>query len=276
MQAVALRRGVRGRNRGSGRFDIEVCVSAVRLSYLYIMDRTYSASEAARLLGTNAPRLLRAADRLGLSVRRTRHGLGTRVALTDRQIERLREELGVLALAPGLTRVETQVLAALARAPRGLLSQRSVARRAGVSPTTAARAFDALEKRGLVLREHELTALGHVRDVEVLRANVIAPEWPQLAPSLARVRAPSGRRPVHRRRRVPVELQHLFWNTAPSQLDVERAGGYIARRLIQTGDLDGLAWGAEQLSSDDWRHAAMTRGLDPARRALALNLAEAR
>lgn len=238
------------------------------------MDRFYSASEAARLLGTNVPRLLRAADRLGLHVRRIRHGRGARVALTHQQIERLREELGVLASAPGLSRVETQVLAALARAPRGLLSRRSVARRAGVSPTAASRSLAALEKRGLVLREHELAVLGHVREVEVLRANVAAQEWPQLAPSLARVRAPRARRRVHRERRVPVELQHLFWNTAPSQLDVERAGGYIARRLIQTGDLDGLAWGAEQLSSDDWRHAAMTRGLDPARRALALNLAE--
>ena len=74
---------------------------------------------------------------------------------------------------------------------------------------------------------------------------------------------------------MPPELSHLFWNTASSQLDVERAGGYIARRLIQAGDLDGLAWGSEHLRSEDWRHAAMTRGLDPELRALASNLAEA-
>ena len=52
---------------------------------------------------------------------------------------------------------------------------------------------------------------------------------------------------------MPLELRHLFWNTAPRQLDVDTSGGYIARRLIQTGDLDGLAWGAEQLTADDWQ-----------------------
>ncbi len=31
---------------------------------------------------------------------------------------------------------------------------------------------------------------------------------------------------------------------APSQLDVDKAGPYIARRLISTGDIDGLSWGS--------------------------------
>ena len=73
---------------------------------------------------------------------------------------------------------------------------------------------------------------------------------------------------------MPAELAHLFWNTARSQLELDRAGGYVARRLIQAGDLDGLAWGAEHLRAEDWRHAAATRGLDPRMKALALNLAE--
>ncbi len=235
------------------------------------MDRFYSASEAARLLDTNVPRVLRATDRLGLQAR---PGRGVRAELTGAHLARLRDHLGAVAPAPGLSRVETQVLAALARAPRGLLSARSVARRAGVSPTAAARALVALEERGLASRERQMAALGRAREVEAWHASFGAPAWARLAPHLALVRTPAPAR-ARRARRVPAELAHLFWNTARSQLDLDRAGGYVARRLIQNGDLDGLAWGAEHLSADDWRHAAATRGLDPRMRALALNLAEA-
>lgn len=235
------------------------------------MDSYDSASDVSRLLGTNVPRVLRAADRLGLAVRRRR---GVRVALTGAQVARLRDHLGAVAPAPGLSRVETQLLAALARAPRGLLSARSVARRAGVSPTTAARALAALEGGGLVARERQMAALGRAREVEVWRPSFGTPEWARFAPHLALVRTPVPPR-ARRARRVPPELAHLFWNTARSQLDLDRAGPFIARRLIQTGNLDGLAWGAEHLRAEDWRHAAATRGLDPRMKALALNLAEA-
>jgi len=108
----------------------------------------------------------------------------------------------------------------------------------------------------------------------VLRVNTHSPEWQALAPFLARVR-PAKKHVAPRSRRVPNELRHLFWNTAETQLNVERDGAYIARRLIQTRNLDGLAWGAANLSASDWRHAADTRGLDPASRALALNLSHA-
>jgi len=36
-------------------------------------------------------------------------------------------------------------------------------------------------------------------------------------------------------------------NTAPSQLDTERAGGYVARRLLTVRDPEGLARGAANL-----------------------------
>lgn len=75
--------------------------------------------------------------------------------------------------------------------------------------------------------------------------------------------------------RVPLRLRHLFWNTAESQLDVRRAGPYIARRLLRTMDLQGLAWGAQALGPDDWEQAALARGLEPKARRLARNLAEA-
>ena len=46
---------------------------------------------------------------------------------------------------------------------------------------------------------------------------------------------------------VPYYLRHLFWNTAKSQLNVTTSAPFIAKRLLSTGDLDGLAWGATHL-----------------------------
>jgi DNA-binding MarR family transcriptional regulator len=230
-----------------------------------------AAAEAARRLGTSLPRVLRAIDRLGLEVER---GRGGRVRLSEQQLERLREELGVVPSVDGLSRVETQVLAALARAPRGLASVRAVARRAGVSPTSAADAVQSLEERGLVRRERAWVAAGRARQLELLRANLAAPEWPSLASLLAAVRLPAGRAPA-RPKRLPARLRHLFWNAEPERLDLDRHGGYIAERLLSTEDLDGLAWGAQALSAEDWEQAARNRGLSAEQRALGRNLARA-
>jgi hypothetical protein len=214
---------------------------------------------------------MRAIERSGMRVRRGRNG---RLCLTQAQFERLRAELGTDATLRGLSRTQARVIAALARSPRGLASARAVAARAGVSPTAASRAIHELEERGLVKRERTWIAAGHAREVELFTANVMAPQWPDLAPRLDAIEPPRRGKPT-RHRRVPKYLEHLFWNTAQSQLEVDRAGGYIARRLIQTGDLDGLAWGAEQLGPDAWREAARARGLRPQQRALAENLAAA-
>src|SRR6266536_3519836 len=160
---------------------------------------TISASEAARRLHTSLPRVRRAIDRL---------------------------ELGVVPSVDGLSRVETQVLAALARAPRGLAAVRAVARRAGVSPTAAAAALRSLAERGLVYAEEEWIAAGRAREVELVRANVTAPEWASIAPRLAAVRLPVGREP-RRPSRVPARLRHLFWNADPSRLELDAHGGSI-------------------------------------------------
>src|SRR6266536_1568292 len=232
---------------------------------------TLSASEAARRLGTSLPRVQRPIERLGLAVERRSGG---RVRLRESQLEQLRSELGVVPSVDGLSRVETQVLAALARAPRGLAAVRAVARRAGVSPTAAAAALRSLAERGLVRREREWLAAGRAREVELVRANVTAPEWASIAPRLAAVRLPVGREP-RRPSRVPARLRHLFWNADPSRLELDAHGGYIAERLLSSHDLDGLAWGAFALTARDWDQAARNRGLTAAERALAHNLARA-
>lgn len=229
-----------------------------------------SSARVARLLGTSVPRVLRAAERLGLDPQRTGRGTGSRVRFSEEQVEQLRADLGVQA-AGALSLVQAKVLAALARSSRGVLSTRTLARRAGVSPTAATRAIGELQRRDLITRNPRRVTLGSVCEVEALRANMLSPEWPAVALQLANVRPPHHfRKPA---KRVPNELRHLFWNTAESQLDVDHAGGYIARRLIQVGSLDGLAWGAENLRPEHWRHAAETRGLSPSLRALARNLA---
>ncbi len=231
---------------------------------------TTSAREAAARLGTSLPRIKRAIRRLGLPVAERPGG---RVRLTGDQVDRLRAELGADAPVAGLTKTEARVLAALARSPLGVSSIRVAAGRAGVSPTAAGHALRSLERQGLVVREHVWVTAGRARRIEIVRADVTSPRWPELALRLARIVPPAAECGAPRDRRVPGRLRHLFWNTAPGQLDVERAGSYIARRLISMGDVEGLAWGADHLGQSDWLHAARTRGLDGRARAMALNLA---
>lgn len=230
-----------------------------------------SAREIARQLGTSAPRVLRTARDLGL----TAGPQGARSAFTSAQAGQLREALGVDARVPGLTVSQVRALAALIRAPRGLPSVRAVALRAGLSPTTAGRATAELRACGLVIAQQTTLPGRRAHKASLLRANWRASGFAELADSLARVRPAAPRRPAGRDRRVPDRLQYLFWNTAASQMTVEISGPYIARRLITTGDFDGLAWGSTHLRADDWESAARARGLDPATRSLALNLAQA-
>jgi len=232
---------------------------------------TYSAATVAQLLNTSVPRVVRAAERLGLQARR---GSSHRWELTRSMVDRLSRELGYTPSIDGLSEVEVKVLAAVARAPLGLASVRVVGGQAVVSPTSASKALRSLEAQGLVYREPTTIAAGRARDVELLHANRMTPAWLELAPRLASVRTPA--RKPRRRPGVPPRLRHLFWNTASSQLDIRIGGSYIARRLLTTGDLEGLAWGAENLRAADWEQAARARGLDRRTRALALNLAKAR
>jgi predicted transcriptional regulator len=231
---------------------------------------TYSAAEVARSLGTSVPRVVRAEERLGLDAGEE----NGRFAFTRHMVERLRDELGVTPSVPGLDVTEVKVLAALARAPLGLASARVVAGQAVVSPTATSRALQTLQQKGLVRREDAVIAAGHARAVVLVHANRRTKRWLEIARALAAVRPPQRRRAPERS--VPPRLRHLFWNTAPSQLKLDRGGPYIARRLLSTMDFDGLAWGASNLRPADWERAAQARGLDDSVRALAHNLARER
>jgi DNA-binding Lrp family transcriptional regulator len=170
---------------------------------------------------------------------------------------------------------DAKVLAALARSPRGLASVRAVARRSGVSPTTAGRCLARLIRDGLATSAPDMIAAGRARRAQVFRASVTSPRWPEIAGQLARIAlpAPGSIRRASEAVTVPYYLRHLFWNTAASQLDVATSAPYIARRLITIGDPDGLAWGVRVLPPQAWEHAARTRGLPPRSRQLARNIA---
>jgi DNA-binding MarR family transcriptional regulator len=230
-----------------------------------------SAAALARELETSLPRVVRAIERLGLDVRQQ----NGRMRLTRVDAERLREELGApIPRIAGLTQAEVKVLAALARAPLGLASARAVAERAHVSPTTASRVVKSLRSQGLVTIERRMLPAGRARAIELIRLDYGSTRYQRIAGVIARVH-PQPRRRARHDARVPPRLRHLFWNTAVSQLDTKQAGGYIARRLLTVADPEGLAWGVANLSADDWRHAARTRGISRRRRALALNYAAA-
>ena len=230
---------------------------------------TYSFAAAAQALGTSAPRVRRAVDRLGMPVEHAASGV---FQLTSCQVDELARELGVTPPVPGLSRVEVRVLAALSRSPRGVASVREAARRAGVSPTATARALARLNSDGLITQTPMMIAQGHAAEATVYQVRFGSLRWLALAPVIARVRVPARPEGVHVKR-VPPHLLHLFWNVAPAQLDVASSGPVIARRLITSFDPDGLAWGTVNLPASAWEHAAVARGLEPAQRALAHNLA---
>ncbi len=118
-----------------------------------------------------------------------------------------------------------------------------------------------------------MVAAGQAREMKIWHANLLHPRWHDLDPVLERVIQPEQR--VSELKRVPRRLRHLFWNTAESQLEVDHAGPYIARRLLRTMDLQGLAWGTQALGPEDWERASLARGLDPKTKRLAQNLAAA-
>jgi hypothetical protein len=230
---------------------------------------TYSLAAAARVLRTSAPRVRRAIDRLGLLVERADSGA---FRLTQSQLDELSSVLGVMPSVPDLSPTQARVLAALSRSPRGVASVREAARRAGTSPTATAHALASLTSAGLINQVHAMLARGRATEATVYQVPFASPRWLALAPAIARVQLPR-RHERTRASRVPPHLLHLFWNAAPAQLDVATSAPFIARRLITSFDPDGLAWASRNLPASAWEHAAATRSLEPAMRALARNLA---
>jgi DNA-binding transcriptional MocR family regulator len=59
----------------------------------------------------------------------------------------------------------------------GLTSARTAAARAGVSPTSAARAIESLREQGLVSVERQTLPAGRARALDLIRLDYGSPRW---------------------------------------------------------------------------------------------------
>jgi hypothetical protein len=205
------------------------------------MDTLLTTGQLARRLETTVPRVHRAAKAgVIVPVGRTARG---HLLFDPGAKAALRARWGVAPRVADLSHTQTLVLAALARRPNGLRSARAVARAAGVSPTTAAHALQALRRRGLVRHQRILVAEGRAKEVENWSVVWRSPEWRRIAPAIHRTElsepALKARRPP---RRLPRRLWHLFWDVNPARTDLRRYGDDVARRVLEARDSRALAW----------------------------------
>jgi len=225
------------------------------------MDRTITAT--AETLGTSVHRVSRAIDRLGIRLSEPKNLGGGRPArvIGERDIDRLRAELGVTPRTREHSREELFVLAALAADTHGFESVRSLARAAGVSPTTAATIAQSLEARGLVGRRHGFARMsGHVVEANLLEANRDGPGWQRLEPLISATRPPvptAGPKPTI----VPRRFWHLFWNVSPAKLHLDANADFIAARLLLSNDQRAVAWAVAHLPATSIEKTSTLRGL---------------
>lgn len=163
----------------------------------------------------------------------------------------------------GRSRNELLVLAALARAPRGLPSVRAVAVVTGTAPTTASGTLASLRSEGLVeQRAEHRTVRGRSRPMTLWYANLDAPTVQSMLPYLHRVTLPQS--PASSAgNRLPDHLWHLFWNADPNQVDLQRDATVIAHRAMTTADPEAIAWAVGRLPAAAFEEALGYRGTPP-------------
>lgn len=227
------------------------------------MDTT--APQLAKELGLSLPAAHRALDTLGIP----RAGRGHTRRVPDGTLESLLAARGSTPQHE-TPAAELRVLAALSRAPLGLPSARSVAIRAGVSPTTASQTLHALEDRRLVARVPAELARG--RATRELRWKAATTAWPEpLRSGVRRTRLPRAPRTEKVSTTLPRSLHHLFWNADVTTLSPASDGSYMAGRLLEAPDIRAWRWALEHLSPADIATAASRRGVNPRTRALVEN-----
>jgi DNA-binding transcriptional ArsR family regulator len=230
-----------------------------------------TSSEVARWLGVSVPSIHRAVARLGLSPLRLERGLRFSLA----EVQALTRSLGAVPTVPGWRRHDVQVLAALSQAPLGLRSARAVARRAGVSPTSASHSLADLRAAGLVTLDHGVFAEGRAVAGTLWKLQFGDPRWVALAPVVAKAVLPTPPSwPSDQR--VPRRLYHHFWNADVSRLNGPEADGYVTTRLLLSGDPQATAWVAAHGTRHGLAAAGRNRGASRADRQLVHNLAAAR
>lgn len=190
---------------------------------------SYSIAAAARALGTSAPRVYRAIKRLGLEPSIDRRG----ALLTAAQLETLRESLGDAKPAGDFSRETVKVLAVLASKPRGVRSNRALARAAGVSPTTVGKVLAVLQRDDVVRVEQRVLPEGAARKVNVVAINSASPVWRAVASDVRRVHLDYEPYSNSEPKIVPRRLRHHFWNAPATNLRLPENADYVAARLLR-------------------------------------------
>ncbi len=246
--------------------------------YHYIMDGLRTAAELAGRLGTSVPRVHRAvADGI---VTPAASALGGALLFTPEAERELLDRWGSLPTGwpDEIGRSEAFVLAALRKRPRGLRSFRAVATEAGLSPTTAGKALEALRRRGLVALTLRRVVEGTVGEVATWEINWRSADWAALASQVAKVVLPSrtGLRRDARPTHVPVRLGHLFWDVNRESLRVTRHRNFIIRRILGADDVEAWSWLMDTYHGDEILQAvASSRAIEARRRPFAEALAAA-
>jgi hypothetical protein len=111
----------------------------------------------------------------------------------------------------------------------------------------------------------------HASEVTVYQVRSGSDEWLALAPSVAKVQLPDHA-DGSRAKRVPRTCCTCS-GTQPPLSSMSRPRHRISPGGCSQRSPDGLAWGTVNLPGSAWEHAPATRGLEPAQRALAHNLA---
>lgn len=65
-------------------------------------------------------------------------------------------------------------------------------------------------------------------------------------------------------KKLPKALQKYFWDTNPSQIDVNQRSKYIISRLMDYGDTNSVKWMYRQYGNDEIKQTLETvRGIGP-------------
>lgn len=233
-----------------------------------------TAPELAADLGVSLPRVHRLLDDEGVPPTR---GRGHQREVDSAIGERLERRVGAVPVrAPGLSRTDMMVLAAVSRAALGLESVRAVSRAARVSPTAAGKSLKQLEERGLVKQVRRRLVQGRPRTVSLWQASSKVMRTTDIAHAVSKVRLPDSKRRgvTARASKVPPRFHHLFWSGNPQHLDLKKDSDFVAVRLMNADDPDAWTWALANLPKSSIRKAAKMRGVTPPRRALISNLAK--
>lgn len=235
-------------------------------------DKVYSTREVADWLGVSAPSIHRAITRLGLKPYRGPKG---HLRLSEKDALTLLGELGKAPTVDGFTREELFVLNVLLKRPFGLRSGRLVARHGGISPSTALKALNNLERRGMVEHRNEVVAEGVVKEISVwiLRVN---PYWitDKIALDIRSSIPPAPTLPMRKDTKVPRRFKHLFWNADLAALNTKDHSPAIAIAVLEQDNPHALAWAIHNLDPEAFAIAALPRrGSTPEMSALASHIA---